>query len=290
MTGWTILIHGGAKTIAPEEESDNREGLDEAVRAGADVLAAGGSAVAAVEAAIRVMEDHPVFNAGTGAVPNRAGGIEMCAGMMDGASLAVGAVAALPLVRHPVSVAREVLREREILLAGNGALAFARERGAELKDDEQRQPVRAVVSADAACDTVGAVALDSNGDFAAGTSTGGLEGTRVGRVGDSPMPGCGFYADNTLGAVALSGDGEEIARTVLASRIIDKLGRMDVMPAIQCSLARLARLGAEGGAVALDRKGQPGFGHNSSHFAVALMRAGDEDPSIWLSRDEEEGP
>jgi beta-aspartyl-peptidase (threonine type) len=284
---WTILIHGGAKTISPDEEDANREGLGEAVRAGADVLEAGGSAIAAVEAAIRVMEDRPVFNAGFGSVANRDGGVEMCAGLMDGATLAVGAVAALPGVTHPVSVAREVLGEREILLVGTGALAFARDRGAELRIEDGSVPVRVVAGTKVACDTVGAVALDSHGDFAAGTSTGGLEGTLAGRVGDSPLPGCGFYADNEAGAVALSGDGEEIARLTLGLRIIDKLGRMDVRPAIECSLVRVARLGAEAGAIALDRGGHPGFAHNSAHFAVALMREGDEEPGIWLSQDEE---
>ncbi len=261
---WTILIHGGAKTIAPDEEDANLEGLDEAVRAGAEVLAAGGSAVAAVEAAIRVMEVRPVFNAGK------------------------GSVAALPLVAHPVSVAREVLGEREILLAGNGALAFARERGADMQHAGQPPPVHAVARAETACDTVGAVARDRHGDFAAGTSTGGLEGTLAGRVGDSPMPGCGFYADNEVGAVALSGDGEEIARLALGLRIIDKLARMDVRQAIECSLTRIARLGGEAGAIALDRSGHPGFAHNSSHFAVALMRAGREEPEIWLKCDEKD--
>ena len=283
---WTILIHGGAKTISPDEEDANREGLGEAVRAGAEVLETGGTAVEAVEAAIRVMEDRPIFNAGFGSVPNRDGGIEMDAAVMDGATLAVGAVAALPEVAHPVSVAREVLGEREILLVGTGALAFARDRGAQLRTEDARVPVRVVAGTKAACDTVGAVALDSHGDLAAGTSTGGLEGTPAGRVGDSPLPGCGFYADNEAGAVALSGDGEEIARLTLGLRIIDKLARMDVRPAIECSLVRIARLGAEAGAIALDRCGHPGFAHNSPHFAVALMREGDEEPVIWLSQDE----
>lgn len=286
---WTILIHGGAKTIAPGEEDANRQGLDEAVRAGAEVLEAGGTALGAVEAAIRVMEDHPVFNAGIGAVANRDGGIEMCAGMMDGASLGVGAVAALPLVRHPVSVARAVLSEREILLAGEGALAFARERGAEMRDTPERGAMRLVAPAAAACDTVGAVALDSEGALAAGTSTGGLEGTRAGRVGDSPLPGCGFYADNAVGAVALSGEGEDIARLALGMRIIDKLGRMEVRPAIESALTRIAGLGGEAGAIGIDRSGRPGFAHNSAHFAVALMRAGEEEPQVWLASDEEQG-
>jgi beta-aspartyl-peptidase (threonine type) len=286
---WTVLIHGGAKTIAPEDEAANREGLDEAVRAGASVLGAGGTAIEAVEAAIRVMEDHPVFNAGLGSVTNRDGAIEMCAGLMDGATLEVGAVAALPLVRHPVSVAREVLAEREILLAGNGALAFARDRGAEMRNLNDHPPIRAVADTDERRDTVGAVAHDRYGDFASGTSTGGLEGTLAGRVGDSPLPGCGFYADNGIGAVALSGDGEEIARLVLGMRIIDELGRMAVVPAIEGALLRIARLGGEAGAIAINRSGQPGFSHNSAHFAVALMRSGEADPAIWLKKRAEAG-
>ncbi|WP_073975363.1 isoaspartyl peptidase/L-asparaginase family protein [Erythrobacter donghaensis] len=287
--GWTILIHGGAKTIAPEDERANREGLDEAVRAGAGVLQQGGTALAAVEAAIRVMEERPVFNAGSGSVANRDGGIELDAAIMDGATLAIGAVAALPLVRHPISVAREVLAEREILLAGQGALAFARDCGAELRDPEERGPVRVAASAGSACDTVGALARDGRGNFAAATSTGGLEGTLAGRVGDSPLPGCGFYADNTAGAVALSGDGEDIARLALAARIIDKLGRMDVKAALECSLTRIAQLGAEAGAIALDKHGNPGFAHNSRHFAVASLHEGETAPAIWLSRHEEQG-
>lgn len=286
---WTILIHGGAKTIAPEEEQANREGLDEAVRAGAAILAAGGTAIEAAEAAIRVMEDRPVFNAGTGSVANRESGIEMCAGLMDGSSLQVGAIAAIPLVRHPISVARALLGEKEILLTGQGALAFARERGAPMQDREDRAPVRVVARAGGGHDTVGAVALDRRGNLAAGTSTGGLEGTLPGRVGDSPMPGCGYYADDTVGAVSLSGDGEDIARLVLASRIMDKLGRMDVDCALACALTRIARLGGEAGAIALDRHGNPGFAHNSSHFAVALMREDEEEPAIRLAKGGEPG-
>jgi len=281
---WTILIHGGAKTIAPGEEHANRAGLDDAVRAGAEVLATAGTAMEAVEAAVRVMEDIPVFNAGIGSARNRDGGIEMCAALMDGGSLAVGAVAAIPLVRHPVSVARAVLDEREILLAGQGALAFARECGAEMRAEDERRPLRVVAGARGRHDTVGAVARDSYGCFAVATSTGGLEGTLPGRVGDSPLPGCGYYADNNVGAVALSGDGEDIARLALAARISDKLERMGVMPALDGAIVRIARLGGEAGAIALDRHGNPGFAHNSSHFAVALMREHEAEPAIWLAR------
>lgn len=288
-TPWAILIHGGAKTIAPREEQANREGLDEAVRIGAAVLRAGGTAIDAVEAAIREMEDCPVFNAGTGSVANRDGTIEMCAALMDGSSLAVGAVAVIPFVRHPVSVARAVLGEREILLAGHGALAFARERGAELQDEEERGSIRVVAGAHGGHDTVGAVALDRHGNFAAGTSTGGLDGTLPGRVGDSPLPGCGFYADNTIGAVSLSGDGEDIARLALASRIANKLGQMRVITALERSLADVARLGGEAGAIALDQQGNPGFAHNSAHFAVALIRQHESEPAIWLARGEDPG-
>lgn len=283
---WTILIHGGAKTIAPEDEAANREGLDEAIRTGARVLGEGGTALAAVEAAIRVMEDRPVFNAGLGSVTNCDGNTEMDAGLMDGATLDIGAVAAVAGVAHPVSVARELLGERETLLVGNGALAFARDRGAEMRDQMEHERLRLVVSANEAHDTVGAVALDRYGDLAAGTSTGGLEGTFAGRVGDSPLPGCGFYADNEVGAVSLSGDGEAIARLILGVRIIDAIGQLGVEPALEGSLARITRLGAEAGAIALDPSGNLGFAHNSSHFAVALLRAGQEEPDVWLKTGE----
>ncbi|MGH1560246.1 isoaspartyl peptidase/L-asparaginase [Caulobacter segnis] len=169
-------------------------------------MTAGGSAVAAVEAAIRVLEDDPTFNAGRGAVLNAAGEVECDAAIMDGADLSVGGVAAVRTLRHPISVARRMLPERPDAAGrrGRGSL---------------RPPTRpgilrawrthaAVGRSSPGCDTVGCVALDREGDIAAGTSTGGLSGCAVGRVGTSPLPGCGLYADNAVGGVSLSGEGE----------------------------------------------------------------------------------
>src|SRR4051794_11707927 len=127
---WALIVHGGAKEMERDEESDNRRGVLEAVRAGAGVLERGGSAVDAVEAAIRVMEDLLVFNAGRGSAANAAGEVEMCAGLMDGRDLSTGAVGAIKQVRNPISVARKLMPEKEVILVGEGALLFAREQGA----------------------------------------------------------------------------------------------------------------------------------------------------------------
>ncbi|HEX8263096.1 MAG TPA: isoaspartyl peptidase/L-asparaginase, partial [Allosphingosinicella sp.] len=129
---WALIVHGGAKEMEAGEEEDNRSGVIEAVQAGAAVLERGGSAVDAVEASIRILEDLPVFNAGRGSALNAAGDIEMCSGLMDGSDLSVGAVGAIRNVRNPVSVAKKLLPEKEILLVGEGAVQFAKEAGMEM--------------------------------------------------------------------------------------------------------------------------------------------------------------
>lgn len=286
---WAIAVHGGAKTIAPEEEAANRRGCLEALEAGRAILADGGSAVDAVEAALRVLEDDPTFNAGVGSALNADGEVEMCAAIMDGATLELGAVAAIKGVRHPVSVARTMLRKKEILLAGEAARRFALEHGAE------PYPPGAGMSGpgDAATrsgghDTVGAVARDAGGNLAAATSTGGLEGSRAGRVGDSPQPGCGFYAENGAGAVALTGDGEEIARLILAGRILHRLGSGELpQAALDGLLPRIGQLGAEAGGIVLGGDGAIGWAHNSSHMAVAFLTAGMGAPKVFLAKSEE---
>jgi L-asparaginase / beta-aspartyl-peptidase len=286
---WAIIVHGGAKEIVPEQEEVNRAGCLTALAAGRALLERDGTAVAAVEAAIRVLEDDPTFNAGYGSVLNAADEVEMDAAVMDGRTLDVGAVAGIKGVRHPVSVAGLLLGEGPTLLVSDGARTFAAERGAELCD-----PAAMITPAQTACearrghDTVGCVALDSAGNLAAGTSTGGLQGTPPGRVGDSPLPGCGFYADNAAGAVAFSGDGESIARTLLAARVMQGLeaGR-EPKDAVQRSLAHLGRVGGEAGGIAVDDQGRIGFAHNSSHFALAWMSDGMNTPRVRLRQDEE---
>ena len=284
MTAWKLIIHGGAKEIAPEEETDNRDGLAEAIEAGRKVLVDGGTAIDAVEASVRVLERLPVFNAGRGSDPTVRGEIEMCSAIMDGASLDIGGVIAIQEVCHPVSVARALLHEAPILLAGKGATRFAREIGAELCTLEELKTADPASEGGETHDTVGAVALDSHRDLAAATSTGGLAGQMSGRVGDSPMPGCGYYAENGVGAVALSGHGEGIARLRLASKIMHRLNGLTPDQAIADSVAEMMRVGGDGGGVAIDGTGRIGWAHNSPHFAVASVVEGDNGPAIWLRK------
>jgi beta-aspartyl-peptidase (threonine type) len=268
--GWAIIVHGGAKAIPPHLEQVHRQGCLRALQAGQAILEAGGGAVDAVETAVRALEDDPAFNAGYGAVLNAKGEIELDAAIMDGATLDVGGVAAARILRHPISVAAAMLPEKPVLLAGDGAERFARDRGAEIC-----APGDLVVArpGDPGCDTVGCVALDRHGNVAAGTSTGGLTGCHPGRVGDSPLPGCGLYADNAVGGVSLSGDGESLIRTTLAAHVMHSLEAMPPGPAIEAALTRLARVGGEGGLIVIDADGRIGWGHNSRQFAVAHASA-----------------
>ena len=281
---WALLVHGGAKEIAPGEEEENRSGLLEAIAAGHAILDRGGTALDAVEASIGVLEALPVFNAGFGSALNHIGEVEMCAAIMDGSTLDIGAVGALKAVRHPISVARTMLRERHILIAGEGAFMFARDHHAELCDpaelitDKQRKESH---------DTVGAVALDGNGNLAAGTSTGGLPGQLKGRMGDSAIPGCGYYADNQSGAVALSGHGEGIARLVAAAQIVGAIEREGPEVAIARALSQMSRVGGDAGGIAIDRRGRMGWWHNSPDFAVATMADGSTGPEIRLNKKED---
>jgi len=261
---WAIIVHGGARTIAPHRHDANRDGCLAAVRIGAATLRNGGSALDAAEHAVRQLEDDTTFNAGSGSVPTAAGTIEMDAAIMDGSTLDIGAVASLSGVRHPVGVARLLLREAPVLLAGAGAEAFARAHGIDLYD------VAAAIEPEAQHDTVGCVALDREGRIAVATSTGGLPGQVPGRVGDAPIPGCGFYADDQAGGVAISGDGESILRMLLAMRVIDELRSASARAAVAKALRSLQRVGGEAGIIAIDREGGFGMTHNSDHFAVAL--------------------
>jgi beta-aspartyl-peptidase (threonine type) len=281
---WCIILHGGAKDIAPEAEAAHRAGCHVALAAGEAVLRRGGSAVEAVEVAIRALEDDPTFNAGYGSVLNANGDVEMDAAVMDGSTLDVGGVAGLRGVRHPVSVARLMLRERPVLLAAEGARHFAAEQGAELCDP--RDLVRQPAPAGPAHDTVGCLAFDARGALAAGTSTGGLSGSYPGRVGDSPLPGCGFYAENGCGAVAFSGDGESIARVTLAAHAMHRLADSNPQAAAEATIRRLGRVGGEAGCILLDREGQPGWAHNSSSFAVAYSASDMDQPCVFLRRSE----
>jgi beta-aspartyl-peptidase (threonine type) len=265
---WALIVHGGAKSISPDKAEANRAGCLEAARAGAEVLRYGGSAVAAVEAAVRRLEDDATFNAGVGSVANADGDIEMDAAIMDGRTLAVGAVAAVRRIRNPIGTAAKMLEAVPVLLVAEGAERFARDRG--LPMCEPNDPFVSLPAGGPEHDTVGCVAIDAAGHIAAATSTGGLTGQHPGRVGDSPVPGAGLYADDQLGGVAFSGDGESILRTMLAARVMQALETGAASPAAEVAIARLVRVGGEAGAIVIDKAGRFGVAHNSEHFALAL--------------------
>ncbi len=280
---WSLLVHGGAKTIRPERADANRDGCRAALDAGRAVLMAGGSAVNAVVAAILALEDDPTFNAGYGSVLNSDGEVELDAALMDGATLDLGSVAAVRGVRNPIDLAKALLRDRPVFLVGEGAARYAAEKDVELCDP--RFHIAEELLADEACDTVGCVAFDMHGDLAAGASTGGLHGVRPGRVGDAPIPGCGLAAENGLGAVAFSGDGESILRLTLAGRLMRNLEDMGPVGAANRAIGQLTRVGGEAGCIVLDARGEPAVAHNSRHFAFGFASS-DHAPGAYLHREE----
>ncbi len=282
---WAIILHGGAKDIEAEEADANREGCLIALAAGRAVLERGGSAVDAVEAAVRQLEADPTFNAGYGSALNADGEVEMCSAIMEGAEFKIGGVTVIMGVRHPISVAKAMLEEDTIMLAGDGARRFAAQMGLELCDPAELVPPEQ--KATGTHDTVGCIALDETGLIAVGTSTGGLDGARPGRVGDSPQAGCGFYADNAVGAVAFSGDGEEIARKMLAARVMHALDPDDPERAIGEAIGHVAELEAEAGGIVLTADGRFGWLHNSREFAVAYQSSAHAEPRVYLSKQEE---
>jgi beta-aspartyl-peptidase (threonine type) len=291
-----FAIHGGAGTLSrddltPELEARYRTSLKAALDAGYAVLERGGSSLDAVETAVRLLEDDPLFNAGRGAVFTWDGRHELDASIMDGATERAGAVAGVEHVRNPISLARLVMeRSPHVMLSGRGAEEFAIERGVplvpnswfsterrwnELQKRLQRERTRA--AGDAAFDpdrylgTVGAVALDSQGRLAAATSTGGMTAKRWGRIGDSPLIGAGTYADARV-AVSATGDGEYFIRVGVAKDVAARVayGGQSLAVAARESIAAVGRLGGSGGVIALDATGSVAFEFNSSGMYRAV--------------------
>lgn len=266
-----VVVHGGAGSwgSAPSRLRDALAACEAAAQAGFDVLRAGGNALDAVEAAVRALEDAPSLNAGRGAYPNRDGDIELDAMIMDGGTLGLGAAAAVRRVANPVSLARRVMEDSgHTFLVGAGAESFADDIGfprcetADLLVDRTGP----------AADTVGAVALDQHGDLAAATSTGGIPGKRPGRVGDSPLAGCGAYADNSGAAVSATGDGEDLMRIVISKLVSDAVVRGE-SPQSACERAISVlgeRTGGNGGLIALDAAGRPGIALNTHAMPWAI--------------------
>ncbi|MBA4041286.1 MAG: isoaspartyl peptidase/L-asparaginase [Sphingobium sp.] len=270
MTGWTLMIHGGAgqlhrDTLSPEQSAGARAGLDAALDAGAAILGEGGTALDAVEAAVRVLEDDPHFNAGRGAVLGYEGAVSLDAAIMDGRDRSGGAVAGVATTRNPVSLARAVMAATpHVLLSGAGADQFAREQGVPqagadwfATPERLRQHAELRARGDGWFDaemkygTVGAVACDAAGNVAAATSTGGVMGKRWGRIGDTPVLGAGTYADNRACAVSATGSGEYFIRACVAHEIAARLrlGGASLGSAIADTLADVRALGGTGGVI-----------------------------------------
>ena len=286
---WAIILHGGAKTISNDETLANRLGCRKALDAGIAILKSGGSSIDAAEAAVRVLEDDPTFNAGYGSARNAGGDVECCAAVMEGEKFNVGAVAAAKGICNPISAARAMLFEQPVLIAGDGARAFAREVGVAICDpDDLIVPEnRGASDGESQHDTVGCVALDERGRLAIAVSTGGLEGTHPGRVGDSPQPGCGFYCDDNIGGVVFSGDGEQIARMTLAARVMQAAGDLSPTQSVEAALAHLELIGGEAGGIILTPDGKFGWAHNSDNFAVGYASSRQPSPKVFLTHAEE---
>ncbi|MBX6358501.1 MAG: isoaspartyl peptidase/L-asparaginase [Acidobacterium ailaaui] len=324
---WAVVLHGGAGVIErrnmdPKTEAAYRASLQVALQKAADTLDKGGSALDAVEAAIRMMEDDPLFNAGRGAVFTAAGKNELDAAIMDGSNLKAGAVAGVTRTRHPISLARAVMEKSpHVMLIGAGADEFAAEHGLEMVDPsffftERRwqamvrelqkegkpippRPAGAPPAPDKPASeieppnahkfgTVGVVALDKQGNIAAGTSTGGLTAKMWGRVGDSPIIGAGTYADNRSCAVSGTGTGEyfirlTVARTICA--LVQYKGMGLQAAADEVIQHQLTEMRGDGGIIAIDKQGDMVWSFNTPGMYRARLAEGGK-PEIEMYRDQ----
>ena len=323
---WSLAIHGGAGVIeraslTPEQDAAYRAALQRALDAGSAILGQGGQAMDAVQAAIQVMEDDPLFNAGRGAVFTAAGRNELDAAVMNGSDLTAGAVAGLTTTRHPIAAARAVMeRSPHVMLIGAGADAFAASVGLEQVDPsyffterrwqglvkaltEAGQPIPARPASapppgaqaeiapplnEKKFGTVGAVALDSQGRLAAATSTGGMTAKRWGRVGDVPIIGAGTYASNADGcAVSATGDGEYFIRATVARDICARIGSATPPDAAaQAEIDEAKALGGLGGVIVMTATGAPVFAMSTSGMYRAAV-ASDTPARVAIYADED---
>ena len=273
-TRWRLVIHGGAgsERIAhddPVHEAQARAGLDDALKVGSDILSAGGTAVDAVEASARSLEENAYFNAGRGSVLTEQGEVELDAAIMDGRTRQAGAVSGIKTSRAPISLARRLMEHGpHVFLAGAAADRFAAAAGLEqVPNDffilpERRRQLEEALAAGSKADpikygTIGAVAVDVDGNVAAATSTGGITAKRWGRVGDSPLIGAGTYADNRAAAISATGSGEYFIRAVAAHEVAARirLSGETLQQAIDGVLADIESLGGKGGLIAVGSDG-----------------------------------
>lgn len=299
----SLIVHGGAGNIPDSALEESQRGIRQALESGWAVLSQDGSALDAVEAAILSLEDNPSFDAGVGSYLNRDGRVQLDAILMDGATLKAGAVAAVERIRNPISLARLVLEKSDhMMLVGAGAEQFAVENGLPLCEPEDLITDRARAAWERLLEvslatqnresrsngTVGAVALDSNGQLAAGTSTGGTNCKSPGRVGDSPLVGCGCYADAEAGGVSCTGYGEGIMKIVMAKMAVDllrdpramtahrkKAGSATIAQAVADACVRILarRAQAAGGLILLDCEGRAAAAFTTPHMAYGFVKS-----------------
>ncbi len=328
MDRYTIVIHGGAGTIlkknmTPEKERDYKNKLNEALMAGYNILAEGGISVDAVEAAIKVMEDSPLFNAGKGSVFTNEGKNEMDASIMDGKTLNAGSVAMVNTIKNPISAARMVMEKSpHVMMVGEGAVKFAKEQNMEIVDsayfydekrwlqwqnikgsnelqldhsDDRAEDNRKEFDAEFSDDgdrkfgTVGAVAIDKNGDIAAGTSTGGMTNKMYGRAGDSPIIGAGTYANNKTCGVSCTGHGEYFIRKVVAYDIsaLMEYQNLSLQEAADIVIhKKLKEIGGSGGIIAVDSQGNFSLTFNTEGmYRGSMTKDGEPTISIYKGND-----
>jgi beta-aspartyl-peptidase (threonine type) len=281
-----LAVHGGAWNIPDDSVPEHLDGITEALALGWAMLEAGRSSLDVVEHVIRMLEDNPTFDAGRGARLTRAGKVELDASIMEGGDLNAGAVAAVQGIRNPISLARRVMEKTDhVMLVGAGAKAFARSEGLPVCQtrsllvgrelnrylrvrDGERSLIHHEFSPAGPMGTVGVVVIDCKSHIAAGTSTGGIQDKLPGRVGDTPIPGSGTYADDRLGAASSTGHGEAIMRVMLAKTAVDSLqGRVRPETAAKRALRTLDRVHGFGGLILLDRRGRPAAAFNTPRMA-----------------------
>jgi L-asparaginase / beta-aspartyl-peptidase len=279
MSDWKLVIHGGAGAMRPvhgdeDHEQRARQGLQNALEAGSAILSRDGTAIDAVEAAVRVLEDDPCFNAGRGSTLNAEGLVELDAAIMDGSSRRAGAVAGVRTTRAPISLARTLMdRGPHVFLSYEGADRLARETGLEQVENnwfvtaERRRQLDELLEkggfdAEVKYGTVGAVAVDTNGHVAAATSTGGLTAKQWGRIGDSPLIGAGTYADDRAAAVSCTGSGEYFMRAVAGHQLSERvrLAGESLQAALDGTLQDIKDLGGTGGMIAVAPSGECAWG------------------------------
>jgi beta-aspartyl-peptidase (threonine type) len=281
---YALVLHGGAgvmseKSMTPVIQKEYLVVLNRALQVGDSVLSAGGTSMDAVESTIMVMEDSPLFNAGKGAVFTHDGTVELDASVMDGKTLGAGAVAGIKDIKNPIRLARTVMEKSEhVFLTGNGASQFAVEQGFKLVPnsyfytDKRLQQLQELLKNEREAGindkhgTVGCVALDTYGNIAAGTSTGGMTNKKYGRVGDSPIIGAGTYANNNTGGFSCTGHGEYYIRLGFSRDISAMMEymKMDVQKACLAEIEKLTQLGGTGGVIGLDKSGNIAMEFNTS--------------------------